>query len=697
VIEQQGSMLHENAPEGTPGTSAIISDQLSPGKLFAWFGLQRELGTGRTGAIWLAEDYGLRRHANQVALKFLPDIITSDKTVVEELKHEIRRRTALKHPNIPRVYDLVESKGKVAIQMEYLDGRSLSCLRLLKSNQIFEVRDLEKWVKELCEALEYAHKNVGFSNCDIVPDNLVVDGAGNFKLKDFGIANCITDSMSRLMAIHDASETLAYMSPQRAKGQEPTITDDLYSLGATIYELLTGKPPFYSGDIGVQVSGEIPPSMTQRRAELGIEGEPIPKNWEETVAACLAKDPIERPQSAIEVEKRLKSAASPSVISPKSAIGSVPCYTAKQQPAIRTGPNRKPWLAIIAIIFILAFVSTVVFLSFHDQTKPNVEKIVLNTIPATASVFLDGVSRGTTPLVIENVAPGNHQLRIELEGFKPERSIVAVNRGDQEYFRLIHLVRLPSAAPTDAPSPSGSSGEKSLSVPTPSSEVSPTPSSEASPIPSPEMSPTPSLEASPTPSPQVSPTPSPQVNPTPSPEANPAHSMQETTNPGPRQSAGPSPMPLNQLDIDATREEVVKRINALPGVTAAKKANMIEKMHKARSMERLTVIHFDIGQTALHRAAADELVKAFDSSDMRDKLNDPTIVLVVAGYADTGGRADLNLRFSQERAENVSKILKEQVRLLNAMQTVGMGGTDLLGNKRPDQNRAVEVWAVAPL
>jgi outer membrane protein OmpA-like peptidoglycan-associated protein len=156
-------------------------------------------------------------------------------------------------------------------------------------------------------------------------------------------------------------------------------------------------------------------------------------------------------------------------------------------------------------------------------------------------------------------------------------------------------------------------------------------------------------------------------------------------------------MPLNQLDIDATREEVVKRINALPGVTAAKKANMIEKMHKARSMERLTVIHFDIGQTALHRAAADELVKAFDSSDMRDKLNDPTIVLVVAGYADTGGRADLNLRFSQERAENVSKILKEQVRLLNAMQTVGMGGTDLLGNKRPDQNRAVEVWAVAPL
>jgi len=82
---------------------------------------------------------------------------------------------------------------------------------------------------------------------------------------------------------------------------------------------------------------------------------------------------------------------------------------------------------------------------------------------------------------------------------------------------------------------------------------------------------------------------------------------------------------------------------------------------------------------------------------MRDKVSDPTIILVVAGYADTGGRTDLNLRISQERAENVTKILKEQAKLLNAMQTIGMGGTELLDSNRPDQNRAVEVWAVVPL
>jgi outer membrane protein OmpA-like peptidoglycan-associated protein len=184
---------------------------------------------------------------------------------------------------------------------------------------------------------------------------------------------------------------------------------------------------------------------------------------------------------------------------------------------------------------------------------------------------------------------------------------------------------------------------------------------------------------------------------TPSSEVSLTPSSHETATPNERPSVVPSPTPLNQHDINATKEGVVKRINALPGVNAERKANLIEKMYRARSMERLTVIPFDRGQTTLQRAAADELVKAFDRPEMRDKLSDPTTILVVAGYADTGGRAALNLHISQERAENVSRILKEQAKLLNATQTIGMGGTELLDSKRPDQNRAVEVWAVVPL
>jgi outer membrane protein OmpA-like peptidoglycan-associated protein len=186
------------------------------------------------------------------------------------------------------------------------------------------------------------------------------------------------------------------------------------------------------------------------------------------------------------------------------------------------------------------------------------------------------------------------------------------------------------------------------------------------------------------------------VNPTPSPEVSSTTSPQATITPIERQTTGPSPTPLSQHDIDATKEEVLKRINALPGISTDKKANLIEKMHKARSMERLIVIPFESGRIALRRAAADELVKTFSKPEMRDKLSDPTLILVVAGYADTGGRADANLRISRARAENVTRILKEQAMLFNAMQTIGMGGTELLDSTRPDQNRAVEVWAVVP-
>jgi outer membrane protein OmpA-like peptidoglycan-associated protein len=175
----------------------------------------------------------------------------------------------------------------------------------------------------------------------------------------------------------------------------------------------------------------------------------------------------------------------------------------------------------------------------------------------------------------------------------------------------------------------------------------------------------------------------------------------EVSTTGPKDTATPnevipSPTPLTPSEIEETKKEVINRINALPGYTEAEKTNLIEKMQKARSMERLSVIRFDIGKTVLRGAAADELVNTFSTSKMREKLSDPTIILVVAGYADTGGGADVNLDISQERAENVTKILRRRVKLLNAIQTIGMGGTKLLNDQRPDQNRAVEIWAVAP-
>jgi outer membrane protein OmpA-like peptidoglycan-associated protein len=156
------------------------------------------------------------------------------------------------------------------------------------------------------------------------------------------------------------------------------------------------------------------------------------------------------------------------------------------------------------------------------------------------------------------------------------------------------------------------------------------------------------------------------------------------------------PATLTKSEVDATREDVLKRINAMPRFTGVEKKRLGEKMETARSMDRLLVIRFDTGQTTLSRAAADDLMKRFKSKEVEDKVSDPTVVFVIAGYADAAGDPKSNLQISQQRADNVTKALKDKITLLNVIHSVGMGSTALLDGKRPDQNRAVEIWAVAP-
>lgn len=157
-----------------------------------------------------------------------------------------------------------------------------------------------------------------------------------------------------------------------------------------------------------------------------------------------------------------------------------------------------------------------------------------------------------------------------------------------------------------------------------------------------------------------------------------------------------SPAALTKPQVDATREDVLKRINAMPRFTDEEKKRLSEKMETARSMDRLLVIRFDTGQTNLGRAAMDDLLKRIKTKDVQDKISDPTVVFVVAGYADAAGDPKANLTLSQQRADNVTKVLKDKTNLLNVIHSVGMGSTDLLDGKRTDQNRAVEIWGVAP-
>jgi hypothetical protein len=148
----------------------------------------------------------------------------------------------------------------------------------------------------LCAALDYAHNEMVIHR-DLKPANMMVDSRGHLKLADFGIAAVVSDSMSRVSARHSTSGTLPYMSPQQVTGKSPQATDDIYALGATLYELLTGQLPFNSGDITHQILHEPPEPMEERLAALGTQNE-IPGDVAALVMACLAKESGQRPQSA---------------------------------------------------------------------------------------------------------------------------------------------------------------------------------------------------------------------------------------------------------------------------------------------------------------------------------------------------------------------------------------------------------------
>jgi len=272
--------------------------------MFGRYRLDRVLGRGGMGIVWLARDEKLDR---PVALKFLPEILFRDAAARDELKRETRRSLELTHANIVRIHDFVEDEENAAISMEYVDGPTTSQLRVEKTARCFEAEELAPWMADLCRALDYAHHAAGFVHRDLKPANLMLTSRGALKVADFGIACGLQNTAARISAWNCSGGTLGYMSPQQLEGELAAITDDVYSLGATLYELLTSKPPFHSGDISLQIRTTAPESMSERRRKLGIFGAAIPATWEATVAACLAKNPRDRPANVREVSRRLGS------------------------------------------------------------------------------------------------------------------------------------------------------------------------------------------------------------------------------------------------------------------------------------------------------------------------------------------------------------------------------------------------------
>jgi outer membrane protein OmpA-like peptidoglycan-associated protein len=246
------------------------------------------------------------------------------------------------------------------------------------------------------------------------------------------------------------------------------------------------------------------------------------------------------------------------------------------------------------------------------------------------------------------------------------------------------------------------------------SNQSPTPQA-ASSAASPTVTPSPETQQSP-PGPKESPAPSNDGKPpqgdaspaggkSPAGNANPDVRHQNGQQKSPDSSGGgdnsgqtvdTKPKELSSAELGATKEDIKKRINAIPRMSDSEKTKLIDKLDSAQYMQRVGVVYFPTGSNVLPKPSVDKLVSIFKAPELVQKMTDPTLVFIVAGYADLTGDPKGNYKLSDERAQAVANALPDAAGVLNLVRTVPMGGTDLLSGRRPDQNRAVEIWAVIP-
>lgn len=195
------------------------------------------IGEGGMGIVYKALDLKLDRYA---AIKVLSPQQTRNSHFVERFKREAKNQAKLSHPNIVSVYGFVEGRDLLGFVMEYVEGKTVE--EYLKEYGRLSINDSIQILKQVLIGISFAHSE-GFIHRDLKPSNIIIDTKGIVKITDFGIAKSVNESLS-ITRTGAKVGTILYMSPEQIKGYESTIRSDLYSLGITFYEMLSGKVPY---------------------------------------------------------------------------------------------------------------------------------------------------------------------------------------------------------------------------------------------------------------------------------------------------------------------------------------------------------------------------------------------------------------------------------------------------------------------